>query len=79
MVAAIAVPILRQILTNLLAAIGADRLSERMGLAPALGEQRLSGLLGLVVYALILIPVLIAALNALALEAITRTRHERRR
>jgi len=78
-VAAIAVPILQQILTNLLAAIGADRLSERMGLAPALGEQRLSGLLGLVVYALILIPVLIAALNALALEAITRTRHERRR
>ena len=50
-----------------------------MGLAPALGEQRLSGLVGLVVYALILILVLIAALSALALEAITRTRHERRR
>ncbi len=43
-----------------------------MGLAPVLGEQRLSGLLGLVVYVLILIPVLIAAFNALALEAITR-------
>jgi hypothetical protein len=58
--------------TNLLATIGADRLSERMGLAPALGEQRLSGLVGLVVYALILIPVLIAALNALGpLEATT--------
>jgi hypothetical protein len=43
-----------------------------MGLAPALGEQRLFGLVGLVVYALILIPLLIAALNALvALEAIT--------
>jgi hypothetical protein len=64
--------IVQQIVTNLLAAIGADRLSERVGLAPALGKQQLSGLLGLVVYVLILIPVLIAALNALALEAITR-------
>jgi len=63
--------IVQQIVTNLLAAVGADRLSERVGLAPALGERRLSGLLGLVVYILILIPVLIAALNALALEAIT--------
>jgi hypothetical protein len=63
--------IVQQIVTNLLAAVGADQLSERVGLAPALGERRLSGLLGLVVYVLILIPVLIAALNALALEAIT--------
>jgi hypothetical protein len=64
--------IVQQIVTNLLAAVGADQLSERVGLAPVLGERRLSGLLGLVVYVLILIPVLIAALNALALEAITR-------
>jgi hypothetical protein len=64
--------IVQQIVTNLLAAIGTDQLSERVGLAPALGKQRLSGLLGLVVYVLILIPVLIAALNALALEAITQ-------
>lgn len=64
--------IVQQIVTNLLAAIGADRLSERVGLAPVLGKQQLSGLLGLVVYILILIPVLIAALNALALEAITQ-------
>jgi hypothetical protein len=60
--------IVQQIVTNLLAAIGADQLR----LAPVLGERRLSGLLGLVVYVLILIPVLIAALNALALEAITQ-------
>ncbi len=64
--------IVQRIVTNLLAAIGADRLSEQVGLATVLGKQRLSGLLGLVVYVLILIPVLIAALNALALEAITR-------
>lgn len=64
--------IVQQIVTNLLAAAGADRLSERVGVAPVLGKQRLSGLLGLVVYILILIPVLIAALNALALKAITQ-------
>lgn len=64
--------VVQRIVTNLLAAVGADRLSERVGLTPVLGKQRLSGLLGLVVYVLVLIPVLIAALNALALEAITQ-------
>ncbi|MFQ5962398.1 MAG: mechanosensitive ion channel [Candidatus Methylomirabilales bacterium] len=64
--------IVQRIVTNLLAAIGADHLSERVGLAPVLGAQRLSGVLGQVIYILILIPVLIAALNGLALEAITR-------
>lgn len=64
--------IVQQIVTNLLAAIGTDQLSEKVGLASVLGKQRLSGLLGLVLYILILIPVLIAALNALALEAITQ-------
>jgi len=64
--------IVQRIVTNLLAAVGADRLSEQVGLAPVLGKQRLSGVLGLVVYTLILIPVLIAALNTLELEAITR-------
>lgn len=63
--------IVQQIVSNLLTAIGTDRLSERTGLAGALGEQTLSGAIGLVVYVLILIPVLIAGLNALALEAIT--------
>ena len=55
--------IVRQIVTSLLAAAGSDRLSDRVGLAP------LSKLVGLIVYILILIPVIIAALNALALEA----------
>ena len=63
--------ILQRIVTNLLSAIGTDQLSEKVGLASALGKQRLSGLIGLVVYILILIPVVIAALNILQLEAIT--------
>jgi hypothetical protein len=58
--------IVRQIVTSLLAAAGGDRLSERIGIAP------LSKMAGLIVYTLILIPVLIAALNALELDAITQ-------
>lgn len=64
--------IVQRIVTSLLVAVNIDPLSDRVGLAPALGTQRLSGVLGLVVYIFILIPVLIGALNALALEAITR-------
>ena len=63
--------IVRRIVTNLLAAIGTDRLAERVGIRRALGAQQLSGLLGLVVYVLILLPVLVAALNALQLDAVT--------
>lgn len=64
--------IVQRIVSNLLAAVGTDRLSERVGLAPVLGRSRLSDVVALVVYVLILIPVLIAALNALAIEAVTQ-------
>jgi hypothetical protein len=64
--------ILQKIVTNLLVALGAEKLSEKVGLSKVLGEQGLSGLIGLVVYVLILIPVLVAALQALALDAITQ-------
>jgi hypothetical protein len=63
--------IVQRILSNLLAAVGVDGLVERVGLDKALGKQKLSGLIALIAYVLILIPVLIAALNALALDAIT--------
>jgi hypothetical protein len=63
--------IIQQIVTNLLVVAGTDRLSERIGLAPVMGERRLSGVVGLIVYVLILIPVLIASLNAVQLDAIT--------
>jgi hypothetical protein len=63
--------IVQRIVTSLLAAAGADRLTERIGLQATLGSHHLSGILGSVLYVLILIPVLIAALNALAIEAVT--------
>ncbi len=64
--------IVQRIVTGLLAAAGADRVSERVGLATVLGQRHLSGLIGLIVYVLILIPVLISSLNALALDAVTQ-------
>ena len=58
--------ILQRIVASALHAFGADALSERLGLAN-LGKPNLSGLIGLVVYILVFIPVVIAALNATGL------------
>ncbi|REK17547.1 MAG: hypothetical protein DWQ42_22065 [Planctomycetota bacterium] len=63
--------IIRRIAENVLAAVGADSLSDRVGLAGLMGNNRLSGVLGLLVYILILVPVVIASLDALQLEALT--------
>jgi hypothetical protein len=63
--------LVQRIVTNLLRALGADRLGERVGLAQVLGKQTLSGVIGLVVYILILVPVLIAALDALQIASLT--------
>jgi hypothetical protein len=64
--------IVRNIVTNFLAAVGADQMGQRVGLTPVFGGQTLSGVVGLLAYILILVPVLVSALDALALEAITR-------
>jgi len=63
--------IVRQIVSSLLNAVGLDRLSEKIGVSNALGNQSLSSLVGLVIYIIILIPIIVASLNALQLEAIT--------
>jgi predicted flap endonuclease-1-like 5' DNA nuclease len=64
--------LVRKIVTNLLGAAGIDKLSERVGLGGVLGTQKLSSLLGLILYVLIFIPVITASLNALALTAVTQ-------
>lgn len=63
--------IVRQIITSLLSAVGLDKLSEKVGVNKSLGSQSLSSLIGLVIYIIILIPIIIASLNALQLESIT--------
>jgi hypothetical protein len=63
--------IVQRITASFLAAVGVDRFSARIGLTRMLGRQTLSSLLGLVVFILILLPVVIAALQALQLTALT--------
>ncbi|MGB3402408.1 MAG: mechanosensitive ion channel [Microcoleaceae cyanobacterium] len=63
--------VVRKIVTNLLTAIGTDQFGRRFGLSQATGTQGLSSILGTVVYVLILIPIAIAALNALQIDAIS--------
>jgi hypothetical protein len=62
--------IVRGIVTNLLAAGGADRIGERIGLNQTQGMS-LSGIVGTIAYVFMLIPITIAALNALQIEAIS--------
>jgi hypothetical protein len=63
--------VVRKIVTNLLTAIGTDQFGSRFGLSQATGTQGLSSIIGTVVYVLILIPIAIAALNALQIDAIS--------
>ncbi|MEH2422835.1 MAG: mechanosensitive ion channel [Nostoc sp.] len=63
--------VVRRIVTNLLATTGIDNLGSRLGLSATAGVQPLSSIIGTIVYVLILIPVAIAALNALRIDAIS--------
>lgn len=63
--------VVRRIVTNLLVTTGIDRLGSRLGLSSTAGVQPLSSIIGTIVYVLILIPVAIAALNALRIDAIS--------
>ncbi len=63
--------IVQRIVSSFAAAAGLDSLSERFGLQTALGGQQLSNILGTVVYVFVFIPILISALSALHLDAVT--------
>ncbi|HEU0164576.1 MAG TPA: mechanosensitive ion channel [Thermomicrobiales bacterium] len=60
-----------RLIASLLAAAGSDRFAERVGISSALGARNLSGTIGLLIYVLILVPLIIAGLNALQLDSIT--------
>jgi hypothetical protein len=61
--------VLRGLVTNLLAAAGADKLGSQIGLADTV---KLSRLAGTIVFILVFVPTLIAALDALRIDAISR-------
>lgn len=57
--------IVRQIVTNFIAAAGGDQLGERVGMTP---RRSLSGLIGTLVYAFIMIPVVVQALSTVGVD-----------
>ena len=63
--------IVQRIATSFFAALGTDKLSDRIGLTKYMGKMTLSALIGMVVFILIMIPIIIAALEALGLTALT--------
>ncbi|MGD2182928.1 mechanosensitive ion channel [Lusitaniella coriacea] len=63
--------VIRRVVTNFLAATGTDHVGAKFGISGATQQQSLSWILGTVAYVLVLIPVTIAALNALQIEAIS--------
>jgi hypothetical protein len=63
--------LLQQIAVSFLTSVGVNQLGERVGLGKVMGEHRISDLIGLVVYVLILIPVAVATLDALQLKSLT--------
>lgn len=61
--------VLRNIVTNLSRTAGVDKLGDHAGIAPTV---KISNVLGLLVFVVVFIPSLIAALDALKIEAISR-------
>ena len=68
----IAARIVRQVVAKLLAGAGLDAFGDRWGVQDALGTHKLSSVIGTVVYVLILIPVAIAALDTLEIDAVSQ-------
>jgi Conserved TM helix len=61
----------RQVVTGLMRAAGSERVADKLGMAAALGESGLAGMAGNMVFALLLLPILVAALTPLGLDALT--------
>src|SRR5512139_3936837 len=63
--------IVQRIAASFFAALGTDKLSDRIGLSKYMGKMTLSALIGMAVFVLIMIPIIVAALQALNLTALT--------
>jgi hypothetical protein len=63
--------IVRNVVTNVLAATGVDQIGRQVGISPESSGQSLSGLAGLVAYIFVLVPGVIAALRELNISAIS--------
>lgn len=64
--------VVRQLVSGLFSAAGSEKLAQKMGIATALGPAGLAGVASKVVFALILLPVVAAALQPLQLDSVTQ-------
>ena len=64
--------LVRQVVSNLTGSLGVNQLAGKVGINGAPGKSQASDLLGLVAYSFVLLPVVVAALNALDIEAVTK-------
>ena len=63
--------VLQRMVSSFLIALGIDRIGQNVGLNNVLGVKGLSRMIGYIVYVLVFIPILISALDTLALDAVT--------
>ncbi len=63
--------IVREVVTNFLAATGADELAEKVGFGKREGTKSISEIIGAVAYFFIMIPILITAVDALQMKAVS--------
>lgn len=64
--------IVRQIVSGLLVAAGSEKLAAQMGLTQALGKNTLASIVGSLLFTLMLLPTLAAALEALGLASVSK-------
>lgn len=63
--------IVREVVASFLAAAGADQAADRVGISALFGKQKLSGLVAILAYVFILVPIVISALDSLQITAIS--------
>jgi hypothetical protein len=64
--------VIRQVITGLLTAAGSEKLAARLNMSGTLGKDGLAGMVGLIVFVLIMLPIIAAALQPLGLESISQ-------
>lgn len=70
-VGAMIATIVRKVVANFLAATGADAGAERLGFGRIFGNKKLSGVAGAIAYFFIIVPIVISAVDALQVTAIS--------
>lgn len=70
-IGSIVATIVRELTTNFLATVGADDGARKLGFDKVAGEKKFSSIIGLIAYFFILVPIIIAAVDALQIKAIS--------